>query len=355
MTLAQNGMPIGHPVFEAKYSSFQEEVHRLLGGDRNSAMRASSAKGIKSFIKENYTLPEDDIMWQLVSMICPMTRSTNKKDSEGAWIVAHFSEDGAVVTKNRQFAKDLLPTWKRAREATDWAWIHKQMAKERGMTRPKPDFTYGVRENHYPTIGTKTFSSYVRALVGVAPYIQHPYFIIEGKTANTSIIEAENQAIRGGATLVHARRLLNARSGKKDELGVDKDSYVFSMTLDTSAAKVWVHWCEIDVWEPKKDGSKEYFETYHMNELYKADLEDAGKLELLRIKMHNIIDWGCGARMREISDVMDKIYQVEQAEPVKQVEQAEQVVAQVATATQPALLERESPTKKLKRKADEGR
>lgn len=339
MTLAQNGMPIDHPVFETKYSSFEEEVQKLLGGARNSAMKTSSAKGITRFIKGNYTLPEEDIMWQLLPMIAPMTHSTNEKDSQGAWIVAHFSEDGAVVTKNRQFVKDLLPSWNSAREATDWSCLCKQMAKERGMTHPKPDFTYGIRENHHPTINTKTFSPYTRALMGVAPFILHPYLIVETKTVNTSLIEAENQAIRGGATLVHARRLLNARSGKVDDLGVDKDSYVFSMTMDTSTAKIWVNWCEIDEWEPNNDGKKELFETYHMNELFKADLEDPAKLKLLRAKMHNIIDWGCGARMGEIREVMDRIYAVEQAEQ-----------ADARIAGQAAAVEGESPTKRLKRK-----
>lgn len=52
-----------------------------------------------------------------------------------------------------------------------------------------------------------------------------------------------------------------------------------------------------------------------MNELFKADVEDgAEKVSQLRSKMHNIMEWGCGARMREIEVVMDKIYDVEQAE-----------------------------------------
>ena len=301
-------------------------------------MKTRSAKTITKFIKENYTMPEEDVIWQIILLISPMTYSSNEKDSEGLHIIRHFSEDGAVVTRNRQFVKDLLPTWNTARGITDWAALRRLLAKEKGMINPKPDFTYGIRESHHPTIYTKTFTPYIRALMEVAPYIQHPYFIIEAKTANTSLIEAENQAIRGGATLVHARRLLNSKSGKVDEKGVDKDSYVFSMTMDLSTAKIWLHWCEIGEWEPNSDGVRELFETYHMNELYKADLEDQTKLISLRGRIHNIVEWGCCARMHEIQKVMDKIYDVEQAE---------QTVAR--TTAQDAANQEESPTKKLKR------
>ena len=78
--------------------------------------------------------------------------------------------------------------------------------------------------------------------------------------------------------------------------------------------------------------------NHHMNELFKADVEDgAEKVSQLRSKMHNIMEWGSGARMREIEVVMDKIYDVEQAEQA---------------ATQAKSLEGESPTKQQKRKGE---
>ena len=66
-------------------------------------------------------------------------------------------------------------------------------------------------------------------------------------------------------------------------------------------------------WEPKTDGVRELFETYYMNELYKADVEDPTKLILTRNKFHEIIAWGCCDRMGETQKVMNKIYNVEQA------------------------------------------
>lgn len=82
------------------------------------------------------------------------------------------------------------------------------------------------------------------------------------------------------------------------------------MTRDTSTAKIWVTWCESQQWKPNNHGKKELFESYHT---FKANLEDPAKLKVLRHKMHNIVDWSCGARTKEIQVVMDSIYDLEQA------------------------------------------
>lgn len=52
--------------------------------------------------------------------------------------------------------------------------------------------------------------------------------------------------------------------------------------------------------------------------------------------MHNIVDWSCGARTKEIQVVMDSIYDVEQAA--------------ARGATQTAALNREALTKRPERK-----
>ena len=196
------------------------------------------------------------------------------------------------------------------------------LAKEPGMTAPKPDYTYGIRENQYPATHSQKFGTHTRALMGVAPEMVHPYFIIEGKTTKGDLADAENQAIRGGATLVRARRLLNAKAGAGDVAGPDRNSFVYSMTMDTNIARIWLNWCEIlpkqkleecvnDDGHPRDEG--ELYETYHMNPLYTALLDDEEMLKELRRKLNNIIDWGCIQRMNEIREVMNNIYRMEQA------------------------------------------
>lgn len=77
----------------------------------------------------------------------------------------------------------------------------------------KPDFTFGIVANFHPDIDSERFSQRIRAILGVVPYISHPFLIIEGKSNRGSTADAENQALRGGSTLVRARRLLNGFAG----------------------------------------------------------------------------------------------------------------------------------------------
>ena len=72
--------------------------------------------------------------------------------------------------------------------------------------------------------------------------------------------------------------------------------------------------------------------------MFKANLEDPAKLKVSRHKMHNIVDWSCGARTKEIQVVMDSIYDVEQAA--------------ARGAAQTAAMKRESLTKRLERKGE---
>ena len=276
-------------------------------------------------------------MAQLIPMIIPASRKVRKgtaqdsttdtdslhmnaasRDRPETYHVKFFDDDGALVNINRQFNRDVLPTWLKAE---DQAQLRQMLAKEPGMTAPKPDYTYGIRESQYPDILSQKFGTHTRALMEVAPEMVHPYFIIEGKTTK-DLADAENQAIRGGATLVRARRLLNAKAGVGDVAGPDPMSFVYSMTMDTNIARIWLNWCEIlpkqkreeyvnDDGHPKDEG--DLYETYHMNPLYTALLDSEEMLKELRRKLNNIIDWGCIQRMNEVNEVMNIVYRIEQA------------------------------------------
>ena len=337
-TLAQHGMQIDVERLRENYKPFEDMARNIPSGERGSTMKQGSAEHIIRWIRQNKTRSEETIMAQLIPMIIPASRKVQihttpestietdvlhmdatLQDSSQTYELKFFSDDGALVNINRQFNRDVLPTWLKAE---DQAQLRKMLAKEPGMTAPKPDYTYGIRENQYPDIHSQRFSTHTRALMGVAPEMVHPYFIIEGKTTKGDLADAENQAIRGGATLVRARRLLNAKAGAGDDTGPDSNSFVYSMTMDTNIARIWLNWCEIlpvkkqeesvnDDGYPGDEG--ELYETYHMNPLYTALLDDEEMLKELRRKLNNIIDWGCIQRMNEIKEVMNNIYRVEQA------------------------------------------
>lgn len=310
-TLAQNGMFISCDVLKTKYMSFQKEVEALLNGARASAMKAESVKHVDEWLEKNDTRPEDDIMWQLLPMIVPEKSSASEAEA-GVYSVRWFSEDGSIVSRNQQFQNDLLPF--RQTDAEKKA-LTKSLMKDLfpGMTNAKPDFTYGVREKQHPDIQSEHYTPHTRALMGVAPYLMHPFLIVEGKSCNGSHIDAENQAIRGGATLVNARRMLNAKAKMSDALGPDKNSFIFTVTMDTNFARIWINWCEIQLMKGA-DGKEKLYETFHMNALDSFQLRgNRNNLADMRKVMHNVIDWGLWARMEEIRVVMNKVFETEQA------------------------------------------
>ena len=56
----------------------------------------------------------------------------------------------------------------------------KKIENKLGLTDSKLDYTFGIKRNMYPLSGT-ALSDKVKALIGIAPGIDHPFFVIENK------------------------------------------------------------------------------------------------------------------------------------------------------------------------------
>lgn len=141
------------------------------------------------------------------------------------------------------------------------------MEKEIGISEPRPDYRFGLEVNMHLNIINTDINEYTRALIGVRSNLLYPFLIFEGKGARGSLAEAENQAIRGGATLVYARRILNHKAGLPHSTGLDKQSFAFPMTLDCYTAHVWVRWCEV---QPKEAHIDAEDNTFLANEYYET-------------------------------------------------------------------------------------
>ena len=84
--------------------------------------------------------------------------------------------------------------------------ITKHLEKDKGMTNPRPDMTFGLEceEDSFTT----SIPQHILDLLWIAPGIHHPFLILEGRSNSGSSATAENQARRGGAILVKASRAL---------------------------------------------------------------------------------------------------------------------------------------------------
>ena len=221
---------------------------------------------------------------------------------ETEYSIASFWDDGLAVKVDCEFRKSFLPT----REKDDE--LAKAMAKVDGMTNPKPDYTYGLRIDHYPTPDDVTVSAQIQYLLEIAPILHHPFFIIEGKSDSGSKAEAENQACRGGALLVNAARILleriRARARDTEPTGPDQQTFIYSATLSPGLMDFWVHWAEVRTTA---------LPIFHMHRLDSIPLNGDGAFGQLRRITHNILDWGCIDRSPQVQNVYNRIFAYERA------------------------------------------
>ena len=314
----------------------------MLAGERDSPrMNESDAKGLVRWLRVHSTSPEGAILRHIVNALVPLKSRTQKlqpfqEQSSGHESsnptpnpsnadqqqkyeygeVVQFSEDHLVYCTDSRLCKDLLPSWRKGQRKI----VEKVLEKEVGISEPRPDYCFGLEEDRYLDINDPGINEYTRVLISVKSNVIHPFLIFEGKAARGSLADAENQAIRGRATLVYARRILNHNAGLPHFTGPDKQSFAFSMTLDCYGARIWVHWCEV---QPRKGPAgaedntflaNEYYETYHMDPLASYNFSKVEDVGDLAITLNNILDWGCLQRKREVDCVLERLNKKEEEE-----------------------------------------
>ncbi|KAL8867438.1 MAG: hypothetical protein Q9174_005666 [Haloplaca sp. 1 TL-2023] len=152
------------------------------------------------------------------------------------------------------------------------------------MKDPVPDFVFGIRE--LPSDRNKPkISSDAEKLVRISGTVPHCFFIIEAKGADEPFANAETQAIRCGAVLVNARRLLVHKAAANQQakvLGPDKDSFVYTCAWMPPFARIFVNWCQVE----------EEVNSYHMNHVRSYNVDDEVDIKSFRDTIHSIFDWG---------------------------------------------------------------
>lgn len=293
------------------YPEFRSMVKNVLYSERGSTMKPESARRIIEHRQYYQNANEDTILQNIIPLIIKKDYMRNlgleseaamenaedrgtRSDEEQEWVSREWFADGVATTMNRDFLRTLLPDQYYAGLDADEV---KLLAKEDGMTTPRPDYCYGLRTDRFiaPSVA---LSSEVKLLLGVAPGMQHAFFIIEGKSNRGSLSEAHNQARRGGATLVNAGRKLLEYIGETDVTGADSRTFVYSATVVPGLMEINVHWAEVF-----PDHT-----LFHMTCLKSYPLREKDQLPRLRATLHNILSWGCIDRLRSIRAFREKLY-----------------------------------------------
>ena len=291
--LAEQGMYINNKEAYKSHHGFSEWVEDIVLSKRSSQMRQASAKQISTWMSENAVADEKSYYTGLKPLVIKASRTvaTAKRNLDNQLLkqARSFASDGLDVKENDMFTKHVLPVRFESKE------------KQLGLSTPQPDFAYGLKIPQFPDPTAPVLSQEAKSLIKVSPQLRHAFFVIENKGCERSIEEAENQAIRSGATMVAARRRLNAMASQRSEydaanaaaspLGPDRSSIAFSCAWIRQMANIFVHWSE-----ERGDGVV----LYHMNRIRSYLMEDEEHQADFRADVHNILDYGVAADRKEV-------------------------------------------------------
>ena len=275
----------------SKGKSILKAAHDLIAGSRLSPPSQKMLKEFVSTLQEEQGSNEAtfiDVMWHILVGRRRTVKAKSYDPTAGDDDVLRrkWKDDHLRHRVDQEFVRGYLPGLDPDGEAT----LAKLLAKHTGMKNPKPDLVYGLANDAFKEVGTTAKTNH-RDLAQISPGIYHPFFIIEFKSHQGDLLDAMNQASRGGAVLTNGMNILKEEAGI-EELADEYDpgSFAFSLLLDPFGARTYVHWRELRV---KNDKSVMY---HHMHLLEVYNLESKESVDKLRIAVNNILDWGVGER-----------------------------------------------------------
>ncbi|KAI4121623.1 MAG: hypothetical protein LQ338_006260 [Usnochroma carphineum] len=291
--MANHGLLFDDEDAPERCGGLKTKVDEILGWELSLPPNEESVKAYKFRQKAYRTANERTWIRQLMPLLVkdpfPVSVPGNKDPSEPKqYTTETWASHGLIVTTETDFRRTTLPNG-----YIDMGFdeeLAKALAKEDGLTNPRPDECYGFAPKHFAQPDYPPWTTETMALQEIAPLMHHPFLVVEGKGASGNPIDAENQAQRDGACLVTAARLLFDDMGEPGGIGADLRTIVFSATLGVDSCKVWVHWAEVG----------EHNTKIHMNQVRSTSLDDFDALAKIRGHLHNILRWGLVARLPEL-------------------------------------------------------
>ena len=132
------------------------------------------------------------------------------------------------------------------------------------VKNPVPDIAYGIEEDAFSPRDKQILDALGCEL---SSELYHVFFLVEAKSMNNPLGEAENQCCRGGAAMTYNKRKFDAAvvapndpssqlTSSTSEIitssastlvaypKADMNSFTFSLAIDPDHAKLFVHWVE---------------------------------------------------------------------------------------------------------------
>ena len=293
-----------------EYTEFKKLVYKVADTARPSAIKEKPVEKLYRRVRTSQVQNERTVLSNILPNIITESRSISLEnpDNHGLVMVTDedFDETGLDWIEEQEVTRSDLPnTYKDIGFEKELA---EALQKYEGVKNPKPDRIYGLTpETHRLQKGGR-IRNIVGNLMEIAPSLHHPFYLIEGKLSNGSLIAAQHQACRGGATIVRATRELLGltRQNVDDVEGPDERTHVYSTTVDVRVIDYWVHFALV-----RRGPDQTKSVTYYMERLRSVAYYDEGNPENLRRICHNILEWGTLGRHAQLQSRCANIWAFE--------------------------------------------
>ncbi|KAL8804461.1 MAG: hypothetical protein Q9182_002566 [Xanthomendoza sp. 2 TL-2023] len=304
------GMAEDEKQLRKKYLLLEGLIESIITSERPSGVKPASAAKISAYRAEYARHNEATflhIMWPLLMKdgyhaVKDSAHFTNEEkdliQAEDTIYKDFLTNEGIVMTLDTDILRDMIPS---IHEEVEFETnLAKALAKDKDkkMKNPRPDYAYGFSPSALPGPIGVPIPGLILAMMDIAPRTRHAFFFAEGKPDGGSVAAAEDQARRGGATLVGAHRDLIATVKELPDVpGPDLDTVVFSVTISPQGYGFYVHWYE----GPSTKA------LYHMTKFDEVSLYGKANHEKIRRNLHNIIEWGSTKRCYELKLLHEQI------------------------------------------------
>jgi hypothetical protein len=193
-------------------SDFKRYVEELIDDPRGSTMKAASLKKARETARVYKWVTEATFLYHMIPILQgdgyhvdvkpefkPGEEELSRQE-DPEW-KSFLSDEKIIVTLNQDFSMTLLHS-KLSQNPVLVKGIAEELAKDTGMTNPRPDLTYSIQRDVRALTADTSIPEHILDLIEVSPGGHHTFLIIEGKNHAGSSATGENQARRGGATLV---------------------------------------------------------------------------------------------------------------------------------------------------------
>ena len=237
-----------------------------------------------------------DAIWKIIvrSKRTVKQKAKDQDEEDETVLVKYWDLDGLRRQSDQPFARGTVPLV----DTSDDPDLEALLEKKPGIPNPVPDLAYGLDEDSFSAKENLT-NQYLEMIAALSPGMYHTFFVLEFKGYQGTIVDAENQACRGGAAIVQATRTMEVEAGLVIGNNEYNDgSFAFSLAMDPNDAKLYVHWAEYSQ-SPKI--------IYHMQMLDSFCLKLPPQVDRLRVTLNNVLDWGVLQRQAYIKTLLSPI------------------------------------------------